>query len=489
MKNRDINNSTEAQEFLSRRDFVRQGACASLGITGLVNMLTQLRVISGAMAGEGPGGDDDYKALVCVFLSGGNDCNSTLVPVSTANYNQYVKDRGNLALPQEDLLALSPKSYSDGVDYGLHPNLAPLKTLFDNENLGILANVGTLVAPTTRDQYLSGAVEVPTQLFSHSDQSMQWQSSISDQPFSTGWGGRVADLLHTLNQNAQVSMSISLGGTNSFQVGTDTTQYAVDTEGSISFVGYGDNYGNALNEDGTFKSNNAGRRLKGFLDIMNLEPANLMQQAFSGKVNRAYENDLLLTEALADVNLTTVFPDSSAADQLNMVAQLIAAHDKLSQRRQIFFVEVRGYDTHADQLVAHGDLMTELGEALKAFYDATVEIGEQDNVTSFTSSDFGRTYTPNGGSGTAGADHAWGSHQFIMGGCVKGGDIYGDMPELVVDGPDDVNGDRGRWIPTTSVDEYSSTLARWFGVSDTQMDSTFPNLHRFNNRDLGFFKA
>ena len=485
----DYDSHDQARDFLSRRDFVRQGACASLGLTGLVSMLTQLRVISGAMADDTSADDSGYKALVCVFLAGGNDCNSTIVPVSTADYDQYAGIRGNLALPKDDLLPLSPKSYSDGVDYGLHPNLTGLKSLFDQEKVAILANVGTLVAPTTREQYLAGSVEVPAQLFSHSDQSVQWQSSVSDQPFTTGWGGRVADLLQTLNQNAEVSMSISLGGTNSFQVGTDTTQYAVDTDGSISFQGYGTNYANALNEDGTYKNTNAGRRLKAFLDIMNLEPANLMQRAFAGKVNRAYENDRLLTAALADVNITTPFPDSNAADQLKMVAQLIAAHDKLSQQRQIFFVEVRGYDTHADQVAAHGDLMTELGEALKAFYDATVEIGEENHVTTFTSSDFGRTYTPNGGAETAGADHAWGSHAFIMGGCVQGGDVYGKFPELVIDGPDDVNGDRGRWIPSTSVDEYSATLAKWFGVADGDMDTVFPNLHRFDNRDLGFFKT
>lgn len=479
----------QARDFLSRRDFVRQGACASLGLTGLVSMLTQLRIMGGAMADEVPADISGYKALVCVFLSGGNDCNSTIVPVSSADYDQYAATRGNLALAKEDLLAISPKTYSDGVDYGLHPNMTGLKSLFDQEKVAILANVGTLAAPTTRDQYLAGAVEVPPQLFSHSDQSVQWQSSISDQPFTTGWGGRVADLLHTLNENAEVSMSISLGGTNSFQVGTETTQYAVDTEGSISFQGYGDNYANALNSDDTFKSTNAGQRLKGFLDIMDLEPANVMQQAFAGKVKRAYENDRLLTEALADIDIATPFPDSKAADQLRMVARLIAAQDKLNQKRQIFFVEVKGYDTHAEQVTAHGDLMTELSEALMAFYDATVEIGKSNNVTTFSSSDFGRTYTPNGGSETAGADHAWGSHAFIMGGCVNGGDIYGRFPELVVNGPDDVNGDRGRWIPTTSVDEYSATLAKWFGVSDSQMDAVFPNLSRFDNRDLGFLES
>ena len=457
----------------------------------MVNMLTQLRIMSGAMADETPGGGDSdgFKALVCVFLAGGNDCNSTIIPVSAADYDRYASDRGNLALPKDDILEIMPKTYSDGVDYGLHPNLSPLKTLFEKEKVAILANVGTLVAPTTREQYLNKSVEVPAQLFSHSDQSVQWQSSISNQPFTTGWGGRVADLLDTLNQNAQVSMSISLAGTNSFQVGTETVQYAVDTEGSFSFSGYGNNYSNALNDDGTFKNNNAGKRLKAFLQVMDLEPANLMQQAFAGKVSRAYENDLLLTEALDGVDLNTPFPESRAGDQLKMVAQLIAAHEALNQERQIFFVEVKGYDTHADQVSAHGELMTELGEALKAFYDATVEIGEEDSVTTFTSSDFGRTYTPNGGAETAGADHAWGAHQFIMGGCVKGGEIYGEFPELAVDGPDDVNGDRGRWIPTTSVDQYAATLAKWLGVTDAQMDAVFPNLYRFDDRDLGFMGA
>ena len=494
-------NENEDSPFLTRRDFARQSACAALGITGVVNMLTHLRLINGAVAADArpgqqlePGvvspdpGGGDYKALVCLFLQGGNDANNVVIPISEPDYANYVADRGIIAIqPKSSILPITPATYSDGIDYGLHPNLTGVHQLFNQNKLAILANVGTLAAPITKQEYLNGSVGVPTQLFSHSDQSVQWQSSIADQPFTTGWGGRVADLLVGLNGTAEVSMSISLAGSNSFQVGNTTSQYHVTPDGSISFSGYGTNYSNALEPDMmTYKDTNAGKRLKAFHDIMALEPANLFQRAYADKVNRAYENDLLLTAALEGVVVNTPFPDSSIGDQMNMIAKLIAARSALGQQRQIFFCEIKGYDTHANQLSAHANLMTEMSEAIKAFYDATVELGVADKVTGFTASDFGRTYTPNGVTSAAGADHGWGSHGLIFGDAVQGGDMYGEMPELVVDGPDDVNGDRGRWIPKTSVDEYSATLAKWFGVGSEEMNNIFPNLPRFNTPDLGF---
>lgn len=486
--------------FKTRREFFRQGACAALGITGMVNVLSHLRMIATAMGSEGSdsGGPGDYKALVCVFLAGGNDANNMIVPRGAAEYSAYAAARGVLAIPQEDLLAINPGTYSDGKQYGLHPNLAPLHDLFESGNkLALLANVGTLVQPTTQADYAAGA-SLPPQLFSHSDQQLQWQSSVPDKPFQTGWGGRMADLLEAWNADlgAQISMSISIAGTNSFQVGLNTVPYQVTTNGSISFAGFGpssDPYSSALNPDGTYRNTNAGYRLKALHDLTGITPDGmgyddqLFMKAYAGKVQSAYANDLLLSAALDGVSIATPFPTSSLGSQLKMAAQLIAARDSLCQSRQIIFVQATGYDTHADQISSHGNLMAELGESLRAFYDATVELGVQDNVTAFTMSDFARTYTPNGSAATAGSDHAWGSHSLVLGGAVNGGDLYGEMPDLTVNGPDDVNANngRGRWIPSTAVDEYAATLARWFGVSAEQMPIVFPNLDRFPTAGSG----
>ena len=296
--------------------------------------------------------------------------------------------------------------------------------------------------------------------------------------------------METLNQNQKISISVSLAGTNSFQVGEDTVQYQVTPNGSVSYIGYGTNYQNALNPDDTYKTTLAGKRLKAFHDIMNLDPAHLMQKELGQKLYDSYLTDRTLTEALSTVPpLTTVFPDSDSGDQMRMIAQLIAARSELGQERQIFFAQVKGYDTHATQLSSHAALMTEMSETIRAFYDATVELGIEDKVTTFTASDFSRTYSPNGSGANTGSDHAWAGHALVCGGAVKGRDIYGQMPDFEINGPsdvDNVNG-RGRFLPTTSVDEYSATLAKWFGVDPATLPTeVFPNLGRFANPDLGF---
>jgi uncharacterized protein (DUF1501 family) len=293
---------------------------------------------------------------------------------------------------------------------------------------------------------------------------VQWQTSVPDQPPRNGWGGRIADLLISLNGSAQISMSISLAGTNTFQVGNNVFEYQMSPDGVTSL-------------------NNYNGRTKTALDsIIALPHQNLFEAEFSKITRRSLDNAALLSTALAGINLTTFFPaNNNLADQLKMVAKMIAARDTLGMSRQIFFCAVGGYDTHGDQLAAHTNLYNELNAGLASFYQATVDLGVADKVTTFTASDFGRTFPVNNG---AGSDHGWGNHQLVMGGAVKGGDLYGHMPALVVNGPDDT--DEGRWIPTTSVDEYSATLAKWFGVTPTDMATVFPNLSRFANPDLGF---
>jgi uncharacterized protein (DUF1501 family) len=460
-------NLSEAQ-LISRRAFMRQGVCAALGATGLLSTIASLRMVNAATslqsALEGPG---DYRALVCLFLYGGNDANNMLVPVDAETYAAYAAARQVLALPRDLLLPISPRT-PDGRSYALHPAMTGLQELFGSGKLAILANVGTLVAPVTRAQYRAGTVALPRQLFSHNDQSVQWQTSLPDQTSRTGWGGRVADLVQALNSNERLSMSISLAGTNQWQVGANVSQYQVTSSGSITLSGM------------TGSTNNV-TRANAIRSLIAMEKRNLFELAYSDTLNRAIDNDVVLRAALDSTPApTTVFPTSSLAQQLRMIARLVKAGPGLGFRRQIFFASVGGYDTHGDQLTAHTNLFTDLSASMTAFYNATVEYGVENSVTLFTASDFGRTCATNG----EGSDHGWGNHQLILGGAVRGGDLYGAFPQLVINGADDTG--KGRWIPTTSVDEYSATLARWFGVAESDLSLILPNLPRFARPNLGF---
>lgn len=444
----------------TRRTFIRQAACAALGTTGLLNTIFDLRKLSAA---TGPG--SDYKALVCLFLYGGNDANNVIIPHDTNGYNSYLSARGALAIPQGSLL---PLTLSGGRDFGFHPNMPELQTLFNQGKLALVANVGTLVAPITRAQYMSGGAAVPPQLFSHSDQSVQWQTSWPDQPARTGWGGRAADLLQSLNAGSKVSLTISIAGTNTFEVGNSVIPYQITPNGTIGLSGFNG-------------STNANIRLQAFKDLLAQPHNNLFEQAYADTVSRSIADNDFITAALNGVPaLTTVFPATSLGQQLAMVAKMIGARSNLSMQRQIFFVSVDGFDTHGDQLVSQANLLAELSQGMKAFYDATVEMGVAQSVTTFTASDFGRTYAINGD----GSDHGWGSHQFVMGGSVLGGDIYGTFPTLAVNGPDDTG--QGRWIPSTSVDEFSATMASWFGLAQSDLATVFPNIGRFAHPNLGF---
>lgn len=448
----------------TRRTFLRQAACAALTTSGLLNTIFDLRRLSAATYSD----TSDYKALVCLFLFGGNDANNVIVPHDNAGYSSYAAARGILAIPQASLLPITLQN-GDGRDFAFHPNLVELQALFNQGHLGIVSNVGTLVAPVTRAQYLAGGAAVPSQLFSHADQSVQWQTSVPDQISKTGWGGRMADVLQSLNPNSKISLNISIAGTNTFEVGNTVLPYNISSNGSVGLAGF-DN------------SANANVRLQAFKDLLALPHHNLLEQAYSDTVSRSIAANELLTTALAGLPaLQTVFPTTALAQQLSMVAKLIAARTNLSMQRQIFFCSVGGYDTHGDQLTGQGNLFTELSQALNAFYSATNELGVAQQVTTFTASDFGRTYPTNG----SGSDHGWGSHQFVLGGAVQGGRLFGTFPTLAVNGPDDTG--QGRWIPTTSVDEFSATLATWFGVSASQLSTVLPNIGRFAHPNLGIF--
>ena len=449
----------------TRRHFLRQAACAALGASGLVNTIWDLRRINAATAiGSTP---TDYKALVCLFLYGGNDGNNVLVPTDTLSYASYAAARQDLALPASSLLPISPRT-SDGRTYGLHPSLPELQTLFSTGKLALVANVGTLVAPVTRANFLANTAALPPQLFSHADQSVQWQTSWSDAPPRSGWGGRTADLLASLNANPKLSMNISVAGNNMFETGTAVQPYGVSPAGITSLSGY----------NGTGADN---ARYEAVQALLAQSQTNLFEKQFGHVTKTGIKDNALLASALsAAPTLATVFPSTDLGDQMSMIAKLISARTTLGMQRQVFFCSLGGYDTHGDQLTDQANLLAELSQALSAFEAATVELGVDSQVTTFTSSDFGRTLPSNG----EGSDHGWGSHHLVMGGAVSGGDLYGTFPTLAVNGPDDTG--EGRWIPTTSVDEYAATLATWFGVSASDLSTVLPNIGRFAKPNLGF---
>jgi uncharacterized protein (DUF1501 family) len=420
----------------------------------------------------------DYKALVCIFLNGGNDASNLIIP-NDGGYAAYAAARRVLALPQSTLLPLNPVT-TDGRSWGLHPSMTDIHSLFGAGKAALLANVGTLVEPTTRAQYNARTVKLPPQLFSHNDQQVQWQSSVPDQPFKSGWGGRMADLVNSLNTNNQVSMSVTLNGFNNLQVGSEVVQLAVQPASNASPKGGPVVFNNITG------GNNA-VRYAAQKDLFRGANANLFASAFGSLSTDAIGTSELLGTVLSSApTISTTFPNTSLGNQLKSIAYLISVAGTLNLKRQVFFARIGGWDTHDDQvdvntaMGAHANLLGDVSQSMNAFYNATIELGCPNQVTSFTASDFGRTYSSNGD----GTDHGWGAHHIIMGGAVNGGEIYGRMPTLTIGGPDDTA--QGRWIPTTSVDQYGATLATWFGVSATNLTVAFPNIGRFAKSNLGF---
>lgn len=475
----------------TRREFIRQAACAALGTAALTSAIRDLRFMNAAVAQSNI---TDYKALLCVFLTGGNDSNNLVVPTLSSEYNNYAAIRTPvLALPQNSLLPLSPLN-NDGHDFGLHPACPELQTLFGEGKLALLFNTGTLVYPLTRAQYLSGALNKPPQLFSHADQITQWQTSIPDQPPVTGWGGRCADLMAAVQPNSRISLSVTLAGANTFEVGNIISQYSVSTGGAISLSGI---------TSGT-------ARYQALTNLLGVSYPNLQAQAYAGVAEHSINSAALLNGALAATAAanywTTPFPTqittpgttkaftSALSPQLEMVARLIEAGHRsvanggFGMSRQIFFCSVGGYDLHTNQtpgpgqttIGSHANLLAELSQSLLAFQRAMEQLGLSNKVTAFTASDFSRTFPSNG----QGSDHGWGSHHLVLGGAVKGQTTYGTFPALTVNGPDDTG--TGRWIPTTAIDQYFATLATWFGVDSGNLATVFPNLGRFSSPNLGF---
>lgn len=441
---------------VNRRRFV-SGALA-LGATG---PLASLGAAAATLGGS------DYRALVCVFLYGGNDGNNTVVPMDTAGYAAYAKARGvagagGLSLTQSQLQPLG------GTTLGLHPALAPLAQIWSQGHLAVQANVGTLAQPLTMAQYQSSPLLRPPSLFSHIDQQTQWQQGASGLALSSGWGGRVGDL----QAATAVPTVLSFSGNSVFLNGATSQGLALPATGGFTVRGFG--------------STPASNPLFGlYQSLLAAGSSNLEVKAADDVIQQALQASSLLNPALSAAGSTASLfsgQNNTIAQQLQAVAKLMEARSSLGLNRQIFFVSLGGFDTHNDQLNRQNNLFSQLGPALKSFHDSLQQLGLLNNVVTFTASDFARTLAPASGGGS---DHAWGSHHFIMGGALKPA-VYGTMPQLVLGGPDDVTTE-GRWLPTTSVEQMGATLASWLGVSSADLAKVFPHLGNFSRSTMGYF--
>ena len=468
----------------TRRDFLRSSACA-LGGMALASSIDTFGIVHALT----PQAASDYKALVCVFLNGGNDGNNMLVSLDQYNgpagslvegYSN-VRAASGLAIPQASLHAISPVS---GGSYGFHPNMPEMRDLFNQGKLAVLCNNGPLVEPLTRTTYQNGTGKKPLQLFSHSDQVGLFQTAIANNVSQTGWAGRLADRTSSLNGSATFPSNVSIAGVNLILTGVDQRQLAVaDSNTPLA---------NVLQLIMSGTASEQASRLISFNELRTLDNNFKLVKAASDTRSSSIQTDI----ALSSVNptLTTFFPNTSLGRQLKQVALLIKACTDptagINMKRQIFFTQIGGFDTHSAEINGQINLLSQVSQAINAFYLATVELGVQDKVVTFTMSDFGRTFQPAGtGINAVGTDHAWGNHQLIVGGQVLGHTFYGTYPTLRLGGPDDTDGGsgpRGRWIPTTSVEQYAATLANWYGLSSADLPAVFPLIGRFSTPNLGF---
>jgi uncharacterized protein (DUF1501 family) len=443
---------------LNRRSFVRYASLAAAGNFAGLRPFGALN----SLAQSSPG----YKALVCIFLYGGNDSNNTIIPFDTAGYANYSTIRGPLALAQNTLLPLTPSP-----NFALNPNLPDLQTLYNNGTAAIVANVGTLVQPLTATQYQNGTVAPPVNLFSHPDQQLEWQNASQSATLSTGWAGRIADYLQpAYNPSAQIPLITSVAGDSLFCNGNSTSPVSV-TAGNVQ--------SGQCSEGAACKG-----RLATAQQMLTFGSGLSLVQADNGITTNAYKYNTVLANALSSVSspLTVTFPSNPFGAQMQQIAQIMQVQSALGVNRQIFFAGIGNFDTHANQLAVQSPLLAWLSPAMAAFYAATQELGIASQVTTFTMSDFNRAFQPNSNSGS---DHAWGGHHFVMGGAVQGGQMYGTFPTLALAGPDD-SGTNGRWVPSTASVQYASTLAKWFGVPSADMSAVFPTIGNFTKTNLGF---
>ncbi|MCZ2101100.1 MAG: DUF1501 domain-containing protein [Chitinophagales bacterium] len=463
---------------ISRRAFLGQASCAAIGATTMFSTLLNLKTLNAAAAFNSSilAGPEDYKALVCIMFSGGIDSFNMLVPRSGAAYSEYALSRSNLALNRNELRPIYPINQdSEGREFGFHPSMVNMQALFNSGNLGFVSNVGTLVRPMNKIEYYDGLVSAPLGLYSHSDQQQQWQTGVPNERSSIGWGGKIADLMISANNNDTISMNISVAGSNIFQSGENTVEYSIDPyNGSVGINGYHD--------DGWFYDR---LRRKAIDDMVSSSQEDIFKSTYLKTIKKGIDGNEMLADVLDNA---PEFSDPFTSDHyfsrsLEMVAKTIAGRDKLDVKRQIFFVEIGGWDMH-DELIANQEaLLSIVDTALGKFYNALVQLGVHDKVTTFSLSEFSRTLSSNGN----GTDHAWGANVFVMGNAVKGQNIYGRFPSLALTNynlnsdtnPLDVGG--GVLLPSVSTDEYFAELALWYGVPASELVLLFPNIGNFYN--------
>jgi uncharacterized protein (DUF1501 family) len=456
---------------ISRRKFIGN-TCAAMGYTTLFSSIINAKVMAAAALDNSSLISEDYKALVFLMLGGGNDSYNMLIPRGNPEYAEYETTRSNLAIPQTgtgSIIPINPLT-TDGRQFGLHPNLGNMQQLFETNKLAFLSNVGTLVEPLTNvSDFHNPSLKKPLGLFSHADQQQQWHSGRPHERTNIGWGGRIADLVQSMNTNDNISMNISLRGTNIFQYGEEVIPYVINDEGSIGILDYGDTdpY-NAL-------------KTTALNSMMERDYNDIYKNTYINTIKASNDASIEFQTAIDAIpEFSATLPENNElANQLRMVGKTIAANDSLGFSRQVFFVEIGGFDNHDELLINHSSLLTKLNDALNYFNSAIEEISLSNNVTTFSISEFGRTLTSNGN----GTDHAWGGNAFMMGGSVIGKDMYGNYPSLNL--ASDLNIHDGVLIPTTSADMYMAELALWFGVSASDLNLIFPNLYRFYDTNSG----
>lgn len=494
----------------SRREFLIKSGCA-LSMTAMATQMRHLGLVSAAAQNAIDNGNglvpSDYRALVCIFMSGGNDGNNTVIPnhsdATISNYSAYFNARNTqgLALSQASLLPIAVPRLG-GLSYGLHPGLGPqtpannivnngIHELWSQNKMAVVVNVGTLVAPMLKAQYQNGSVQKPFQLFSHSDQVSQFQGGRSDTSSFTGWGGRVSDLRTAPdNPSGLIPMVTSISGAQLFTSGQTTLPLAIANAGT--------SLANVLNPAGFNATAASQARLTAFNQLRTMDLSSEIVAAASHITDSAMQANAVFQTSQ---EVTVTFPGTNIGNQLKQVARVIKKRGDLNVNRQIFFCQLGGFDTHNVQLANQNNLLVQLSQAMRAFYEEMVVQGIADKVTQFTMADFCRTLNPAGSGATVGSDHAWGNHMFVVGGGIVGADFYGSLrpdgsgnyyPTLTFNGPDDADSGtsaRGRWIPTSSVEQYAATLARWYGLPEGDLNGVFPKLTNFPTSNLGFMGA
>jgi uncharacterized protein (DUF1501 family) len=472
----------------SKRQFLRAGAGLSMSASALTARLgspfaASLAGLAGLAAQSAAAATvgGDYRALVCLFMAGGNDSHNWVVPVDASGFAEYSRVRSSLALPMSSLTALSGASrQAAGRQFGMPAELAPLRELYESKQLAVVSNVGPLVRPTTKAEYLAGA-SLPPKLYSHNDQSSNWQA-LAPEGARAGWGGRIADALMG-NNGSPVFTTVSASGNAVFLSGSSAIQYQINTAGAVGVGGFYDRY--------TLGSSTVGSVLRKTEYDAGDNP---FQSEVARVVKRSAEAYDVLSKALATVNVAPIvnsaarLPNGASlaldqtplAKQLRAVAQMIAAGPTLGMRRQVFMVSMGGFDTHGNEMRDQPLLMATVAQSISYFMNTMRGLGLSNNVTLFTASEFGRTLTSNG----SGSDHGWGGHHFVAGGAVRGGDIYGRFPITALGTADDLGS--GRMLPSTSVTEYAATMARWMGLSASDLAVALPGLSNFGAADLAF---